>query len=335
MKKLILTTLTCILLFSGCTNYKGDMDKSVEVSAVQQAQEPQESQESREVFIFAGKIQANNVVNLGSKISPPTKVSKVTVDVGSTVNAGDAIIYLDTTDLQMQKAQAEAKVDTQKAALDKTLNSVRSEDISIAQSQVENDEVSYKNCENNYNRIKELYDSGGDIKTNLEAAESALSNAKSKLDIDKETLAKDTSGATSQDINVSKAGVKEAEAAVNYYQKQIENNGVITSPISGTVSVCNIHEGEIAASGSTLVTIINNDSLYIDGYIPGDIVDEVKVGQEVIVKVADLEDKRFKGEISVINPVENSNNKNVVRVMLKEGSDVLKSGMVAQVGFNN
>jgi HlyD family secretion protein len=186
----------------------------------------------------------------------------ITIDVGSKVNAGDPIIYLDTTDLQNQVKQAQAKVNTAQAGLNKLNN-----------------------------------------------------------------------GATEQDINVAQASVKEAQTAVESYQTQLDS-GLITSPISGIVSFSNIHEGEVASTGVTLVTIVNNDSLYVDGYIPEDMLDEIKVGKEVIVKVSNIPDKRFKGEISIINPVVNSNNKNVVRVTLKDGSDILKPGMIAEIGLN-
>lgn len=320
MKKLI-SILIIPLLLNGCSNVNQVLKENIKVSTT-----------PREVFIFAGKIQTNNSVNLASKISP-SKVLKVMVDVGSTVKAGDPIIYLDTTDLQNQEKQAEAKVNTAEATLNKTQSKGRTEDIAISQAAVDNDEKAYENAQNSYNRIKQLYDTGYDTKQNMEQAEGGLTTAKDKLISDKENLNKLNNGATQEDINVAQASINEARAAVTSAQAQL-NNGIITSPISGTVSTSNIHVGEIAAAGVSLLTIVNNDQLYIDGYVPEDIVPNVKVGQEVVVKVSDMPDKRFKGEVSVINPMMNSNNKNVVRVTLKEGNDVLKPGMFAQIGFN-
>lgn len=319
MKKLILI-LVVTLLLSGCGNSQLDVKENLKVIS-----------SPREIFMFAGKIQANNSVNLASKILP-TKVSKVTVDVGSKVNAGNPVVYLDTTDLQNQVKQAQAKVNTAQASLNKIQSGSRAEDIIIATAAVESDEKGYENAQNNYNRVRELYDKGYSTKQNMEQAEVALTTAKDKLISDKETLNKLNKGATEQDINVAQASVKEAETTVEYYQTQLDN-GVIISPISGTVSVSNIHEGEVAATGVTLVTIVNNDGLYVDGYIPEDILSEIKVGQEMVVKSSNMPDKRFKGEVSVINPVLNSNNKNVVRVTLKEGNDILKPGMVVEIGL--
>jgi HlyD family secretion protein len=319
MKKLI-SILIISLLLNGCSNENQELQKNVKVS-----------KNPREVFIFAGKIQTNDSVNLASKISP-SKVLKVTVDVGSTVKVGDPIIYLDTTDLQNQKKQAEVKVSTAESALDKVKSKARPEDISIAQAAVDNDEKAYENVQSSYNRIKKLYDSGYSTKQDMEQVEAGVTSAKDKLLSDKENLNKLNNGATKEDINVAQSSINEAQAAVNSAQGQLDN-GIITSPISGTVSVSNIHEGEIAQAGANLITIVNNDQLYIDGYVPEDILPKVKVGQEVVVKVSDMPDKRFKGEVSVINPLMNSNSKNVVRVTLKQGNDVLKPGMFAQIAI--
>lgn len=320
MRKIIFI-LVFSLLLGGCGSGKTEVKENLKVASA-----------PKEVFIFAGKIQANNSVNLASKITP-TKVSKVTVSVGSKVNAGDPIIYLDTTDLEQQVKQAQTKVNTAQASLNKVQSGIRAEDIAMAEIKVASDEKNYENAQNIYKRIKQLYDSGYDTKQNMEQAEAALTTTKNNLAYDKENLNKLKNGSTQQDIDVAQAGIKEAQASVSTLQTQV-NNGIITSPISGIVSVCNTHEGEIAATGITLVTVINNDGLYIDGYVPEDILSEIKIGQELIVKVSDISDKRFKGEVSVINPMMNSNNKNIVRVTLKEGNDVLKPGMIAQIGFS-
>lgn len=320
MKKLI-SILIGTLLLSACSNSQSEVKENLKVTS-----------SPREVFMFAGKIQTNNSVNLASKISL-AKVSKVTVDVGSKVNAGDPIIYLDTTDLQNQVKQAQAKVNTAQASLNKIQSGSRAEDIAIASAAVDNDEKVYENAQNNCSRVKELYDKGYDTKQNMEQAEAALTTAKDKLVSDKETLNKLKNGATEQEINAAQASVKEAQTSVESYQAQLDN-GIIISPISGTVSASNVHEGEVVGAGVTLVTVVNNDSLYVDGYIPEDMLVEIKIGQEVIVKASNLPDKRFKGEISVINPVVNSNNKNVVRVTLKDGNDILKPGMVTEIGLS-
>ncbi len=320
IKKIVPILFVIPMLLNGCS-----YDNSSEKENISVASAP------REVYIFAGKIQANNSVSLASKISP-SKVTKVTVEVGSKVNAGDAIVCLDTTDLKNQQNQAEAKVNTAKAALNKTQSKARPEDISIAEAAIDNDNKVYENAVSSYNRVKKLYDTGNETKQNLEQIEGTVTSAKDKLISDKETLSKLNSGATKEDIGTAQASINEAQAAVDLFTSQLDN-GTIISPISGTVSECNIHSGEIAATGAILVKIVNNNELYVDGCVPEDMLSKIKVGEEVVVKVTDVGEKKFKGEISVINPMMSSNNKNIVRVTLKEGNDVLKPGMLTEIGL--
>ncbi|AWI04977.1 HlyD family secretion protein [Clostridium drakei] len=320
IKRIIPILFIIPILLNGCSYFKSNDKEIISTASAQ-----------REVFIFAGKIEADNFVNLSSKISP-SKVTKVNVQVGSKVNAGDPIVYLDTTDLKNQQNQAEAKVNTAKAALNKVQSKARPEDISIAEAAIDNDNKIYENALNNYNRIKKLYDTGNETKQNLEQMEATLNTAKDKLTSDKATLDKLNNGAEKEDIASSEALVNEAQVAVNSAVSQI-NNGIITSPISGTVSECNIHVGEIAGTGVTLVKIVGNNQLYIDGYVPENVFGKIKVGKQVVVKADDIPDKRFKGEISIINPILSSSGKNLVRVTLKEGNDMLKPGMITEIGL--
>ncbi|WPC40290.1 HlyD family secretion protein [Clostridium sp. JS66] len=320
MKKVIFI-LVFSLLLGGCSSAKTEVGENYKAQAA-----------AREVFIFAGKIQSNDSINLASKIAP-TKVSKVAINVGSKVNAGDPIIYLDTTDLDQQVKQAEAKVNTAMAGLSKVKSSARPEDIAIAEAKISSDDKALQNTESSYNRVKQLYDKGYETKQNMEQIEAALTAAKNTLTSDNENLSKLKNGSTQQDIVTSQAAVDEAQTLVDSYKTQL-SNGVIKSPISGVVSICNIHEGEIAATGANLVTVVNNDELYIDGYVPEDMLSEIKIGQAVIIKPSNMPEKRFKGEISVINPMMNSNDKNVVRVTVKDESHILKTGMIAQIGFS-
>ena len=51
---------------------------------------------------MAGKIEASEEVNVASKIS--ARVSEISADIGSNVNAGDVLIKLDTQDLQASRS---------------------------------------------------------------------------------------------------------------------------------------------------------------------------------------------------------------------------------------
>ena len=86
MKKIVPLLLTTAVLFSGCGSAKNNANDTVK-----------NVQSTQDVYIFAGKVQADDSVNIMSKI--PARVSEIKVDVGTKVNAGDSIIVLDTQDI--------------------------------------------------------------------------------------------------------------------------------------------------------------------------------------------------------------------------------------------
>lgn len=324
MKKIVPLVLATAVLFGGCGAASNTTKNTANDSTKNAAS-------SQDVYIFAGKIQADNSVNIMSKI--PAKVSELKVDIGSKVNAGDPIIVLETQDIQAQVNQAQSAVETAQANLEKVQSGSRPEQIASAQASLDGAQKSYELAQTNDDREKQLVAAGADTQVNLEKADGALAAAKSQYEAAQHQLEMLQNGATQQDINAASAAVRQAQAAVETAKTSL-NYGVITSPISGTVTAKNINVGEMAVTGQPLVTIVNSGQLHVDGYVPADLAAQLKVGQAVIVKAPDVSDKTFEGEISVIDTQVNSSNKDVlVKVTLKDGDDLLKIGTFAEIGL--
>ncbi len=307
MKRIVLLFIATAVLLAGCSTGAGQ-DNSNEAPASAQTAKP--------VYIMAGKVDANKKADISSKI--PAKVTEIMVDVGTAVKKGDPIIKLDTRDIEAQVAQSEAAVNTARANLDKAQNGARSEQMVQAQ-------ASYENAKNTYDRNKELYDQGGISKQQLEAAELQYLNAKEQLSI----LSKDSP----ESIKVFQSQLSQAQAALDYAKTQL-NNGTILSPIDGIVSAKNINIGELAPAGVVVVSIINTEALYINAYLPADLISRVTPGQQATVKVSEVPEKEFQGEIAMINSVIDSRSKNVlVKVNLKDPDSLLRPGMFAQIGL--
>ncbi|WP_238916433.1 HlyD family secretion protein [Clostridium sp. YIM B02555] len=323
MKKIMLLCLVTAMMLSGCGSVSNGNGN---VQAVDTA-----TKQAKNKYIMAGKIDSNDEVNIASKIS--ARVSEVLVDIGSKVNQGDAVIKLDTKDLQAQVDQAQAAVNTAKANLANAMNSTRPEQIAQAQASLDSATESYEVANKNYERTKALVDSGANTQQQLEAAHQQLVAAEAQKKSADEQLNMLKKGATETSIDVYKAQVEQAEAALKTAQTAL-SNGVIASPISGVVNAKSINVGEMASPGVTLASISNADALYVNAYAPLDIVGKLKEDQDVVVKVAEVEDTEFEGKITVINTKINSQSRNVlVKVALIDPKSELKPGMLAEVGL--
>lgn len=324
MKK-TLFCLIAVALLSGCSS-NGSTSVKNNVQATQNAQQSTKAQ-----YIMGGKIQANEEANIGSKIS--ARVSEITVDVGSKVNQGDTIIKLDTQDLQAQVDQAQAAVNTAKANLANATSGTRPEQLAQAQATLDSASQGYEVTKKNYDRTKALVDSGAAAQQQLDSAQQQLAVAESQYKTAQANLEMLQNGATKSSIDVYQAQVNQAEAALKVAQAAL-SNATITAPISGVVSAKNINVGEMASASATLLSIVNSSELCVNAYAPLDIVDQLKEGQSVVVKVSEIPDKQFEGTIIVINSKLNSQSRNIlVKVAVADPNSQLKSGMFAEVGL--
>ena len=327
MKKLalilILSSILGISTLTGCSN----SDKSKVKSTIN----VENSNKKAIVYLMAGKIDTNENVNISSKIT--AKVIETCVDVGSKVKKGDPLIKLDSKDLEAQVTKAEAAVNT--ANLVKTQSGARSEQIYQAQAAVDGAKAKYENSKTNYERNQKLFDTGAISKSQLEELQTSLAEAEASYNSAKSSLDLLNKGESQETINVAESQVKEAQAALDIAKNQLEN-AVIISPISGIVTAKDINTGELAAIGSTLITVVNSDTMLINAYLPTAYMNRIKIGQEVVIKVAEIPDKEFNGEVFMTDSVVDSKNKNIlVKVRFKDQDIQLKPGMFAEVGVKD
>lgn len=195
--------------------------------------------------------------------------------------------------------------------------------------------TSYLNAKSNFDRYQQLFTDGGISQSQLETFQTQLAVAQAQYNSAQNQLDMLTKGETEETLNVLRAQVKQSQATLDLVKTQLAN-GTIVSPISGIVSTKNINVGELALTGTVLVTVVNIDSLYIKASLPDGFIENVKVGQKVIVKVPEFPDKEFSGEVSVVNPVIDSRSKTtLVEVKLINQDSVLKPGMLAEIGLKN
>lgn len=116
---------------------------------------------------YSGNVQARQQVNLIPKVAG--RVTKLAVDIGSAVKAGDALLELDRDALEQQVAQAEAGLAAAQAKLDGLEAGPRDEQVAQA-------EANLKAAQARLDQLK-----AGPTKDQLEAAEAQVRLAKNQL----------------------------------------------------------------------------------------------------------------------------------------------------------
>ncbi|MEA3398847.1 MAG: HlyD family efflux transporter periplasmic adaptor subunit [Patescibacteria group bacterium] len=168
--------------------------------------------------------------------------------------------------------------------------------------------------------------------SSLRAKELSLENAKINYTelvapLTNSELASIKSSLTTASINLAKA-------------RNDLDKAVITSPIEGEVAMLNYKAGDIILKDDNepVVTIINNDTLFIEVNIEEADISKIQVGQKAYTTFDALDSLKLDGEISFISLTSKTDNSGIVtylvRIIINNTSDAqIREGMTAFVDF--
>ena len=132
-------------------------------------------------------------------------------------------------------------------------------------------------------------------------------------------------------IDTDAANLKNAKAQVAQ-QQAILDKKTLRAPFAGHLGIRAVDLGQYLSAGTTIVTLQALDPIFMDFFVPQQAVDQVKIGEQIAVKVDAYKDQTFAGEISAINPKVDASSRNVqVRATLKNADHRLLPGMYATV----
>ena len=144
-----------------------------------------------------------------------------------------------------------------------------------------------------------MRDNPQDLKAQVDAAEAEYRQAKAAVGQAEAQLDAMTSGATREEIAVVQAQVARAEASLNRLLSE-QDKLSIAAPVGGIVLQTTIHEGELAAAGTTLLTLGDLDQVTLTVYVPQDQLGQVAIGQKAEVEVDSFPDQVYDARVVAI-----------------------------------
>jgi membrane fusion protein (multidrug efflux system) len=187
------------------------------------------------------------------------------------------------------------------------------------------------------------FDSGADVKEGapvleLSAADDIahLEALKATTELSRITYERDsklvkTQAVSMQTVDNDKWTLKNNEAQVVQQQALIDYK-FIKAPFAGRLGIRQVDLGQYLAAGTTIVTLQQLDPVYVDFYLPQQLLAQIKAGQRLVGKVDTFPDQTFDGEISAINSLVDAATRNVlIRGTLKNPDHRLLPGMFATV----
>lgn len=119
------------------------------------------------------------------------------------------------------------------------------------------------------------------------------------------------------------------DTAANMLATQLSRT-IVRSPIDGIVATNNIQAGETASAGMQVLSIVSLDPVLLKGNLPENMVDLIKVGQLVEVKVDALPGQIFTGKVTFVSPLSVPTGQFFpVEISIANPQTLLKAGMTA------
>jgi membrane fusion protein (multidrug efflux system) len=232
------------------------------------------------------------------------QVATVAVDDNDIVKTGQVLATLDPRDIETALASAEAAVARDRAQLDQISATVSRQPSIIAEQQaaVASARAKLTFAQADAHRYGNLATTGAGTMREHQQADSTLEQGQASLDSADASL-----DAARRQLDVLKAQRSAAEATVKADEAQLEQARLnlsytqIKAPIDGMVGERSVQAGNYVAPGTTLMTVVPLDQVYIEAnYLEVDLR-HVRSGQPVTIHL-DAYDIDLKGTVDSMPP---------------------------------
>ncbi len=244
------------------------------------------------------------------------KVIKVGPREGDYVRKGQVLAVIDPTDYDFSVQAAAAQAALAQAALLKVENPARPE-------QLEQARIAYERAEDEYRRMKMLYDSKSLAPNDFLKYKASYESAKQQYEMAE-------FGGQKEDKAQAQASYDQAVAQERIARKHLSDS-TLRAPFDGYISKRDIEPGEMASPGHTVFEMVRLDPVEISVGIPETDVDRVRAGQKVEIDIPALPKKTFEGTVRVINvSADPASRTYLTKIVVPNPQHQLLIGMVAE-----
>jgi len=259
-------------------------------------EETAKTQDIQTHYSFSGNIEAKDSQTVVSGSMLPIK--KLYVKKGDLVKKGDVLFILDESDIAANIDQAAAGVEIAKINYEKMQTTTKDQQLSQVSNTLSSAQLAFNEAKINFERMTELFNSGGISKLDFEQAQKGyytaklqLESAQSNYDITEKTA--------EQNIRTAKAQLNQSQASYAAAKSQAGDLEIMAE-IDGEVSEIYVEENESLITGTRIMDIVNYDDLEVKVKVDEFDLGAVSEGKEVIVTINQL-GKDIVGKVSEVS----------------------------------
>lgn len=253
---------------------------------------------SADSVVVQGEVEANEA-KVSGKLT--ARVKEILIKEGDTVQAGQALIILDSPEIEAKYKQASAAEAAARASQSKANTGARKETIEAAKNQWLRAKAAAELAVKTYDRIKKLNEDGVVPAQKLDEAEA---NRKAAEGAEKAALAQyemAVRGTRAEDKAAAAALAGQAAGAVSEVKAFMEDT-VLRAPISGEVGSILPNVGEIISAGFPAVTIIDLNDIRVTFNLREDLLANIRMGAEFDADFIALGNKTVRLKVNYISP---------------------------------
>jgi len=313
------------LFLSGCGKAEKEQEPVVSVQVTPAQRGPISQVITSEAVVFPLE-QAT----VAPKIT--STVKKFHVQRGTRVKKGQLLVVLENADLAAAAEASKGDFEQADAAYNTTIGSSLPQQIQKAQLDAQTAQSSFEAQQKVFDSRKELFQQGAIARRELDAAEVALTQARSQNEqaqkqlADLQRLGKQQAVKSAEGSRLSAEGKYRGAAAQLSYSE-------IRSPIDGVVTDRPLYEGDPATANQPILTVMNLSRLIAKAHIVQAEAAALKVGNPAELKVPGA-DEPIQGRITLVSPALDPGS-TTIEVWAEETrpDPALKPGMTIQVSL--
>ena len=313
------------LLLSGCGQVEKEQEPvvSVQVTPAQRGPISQVITAEAVVFPLEQAIVAPKITST---------VKKFHVQRGTRVKKGQLLVVLENADLAAAAEASKGDFEQADAAYNTTIGASLPQQIQKAQLDAQTAQSSFEAQLKVFDSRKELFQQGAIPRRELDAAEVALTQARSQNEqaqkqlADLQRLGKQQAVKSAEGSRLSAEGKYHGAAAQLSYSE-------IRSPIDGVVTDRPLYEGDAATANQPILTVMNLSRLIAKAHIVQAEAAALKVGNPAELRVPGA-DEPIQGRVTLVSPALDPGS-TTIEVWAEETKPdpALKPGMTIQVSL--
>jgi HlyD family secretion protein len=261
------------------------------------------------IYVRWGRVSADELVLYGNvdvrevdlAFNESDRVTRMLVEEGDAVVAGQLLAELDSARLEHAMLEAKARAAGQRSVLARLQHGSRPEEIQRARADVTSAKAELRDARSTSARFAQAVKTGAASKKDTQDALTGLQTARARLDRAQQNLDLAIAGPRTEDIQAAEAQLRADENALELAEHRLADTKLY-APATGVVLTRIIEPGTVVLPNSPVYTIALTDPVWVRTYISETILGRVYSGMKAHITSDSFPDRSYSGWVGFISP---------------------------------